>query len=146
MPTMQQSVIAIPFAMADPAANSGGGSAPAPFGLPDTADVAAILMPFTGTIVGIAVTGSPASGDSVTIMPQICTNKAGGGSSNCASLSVQITSAAPAASAVVAKDQADCQFAAGQFIAIYYQTATGGAYTPRDVHVTLFISTGREDL
>lgn len=146
MPTMQQSVIAIPFAMADPGANSGGGGAPTPFGLPDTADVAAILMPFTGTIVGIAVTGSPAAGDSVTVMPQICTNKAGGGSSNCASLAVQITSAAPAASAVVSKDQADCQIAAGQFIGLYYQTATGGAYTPRDVHVTLFISTGREDL
>ncbi len=146
MPTMQQSVIAIPFAMADPGANSGGGGAPTPFGLPDTADVAAILMPFTGTIVGIAVTGSPAAGDSVTVMPQICTNKAGGGSNNCASLAVQITSAAPAASAVVSKDQADCQIAAGQFIGLYYQTATGGAYTPRDVHVTLFISTGREDL
>ncbi|HLZ69569.1 MAG TPA: hypothetical protein VKV26_06610 [Dehalococcoidia bacterium] len=146
MPTLQQSVIAIPFAMADPAANAGGGGVPTPFGLPDTADVAAILMPFTGTIVGIAVTGSPAAGDSVTVIPQICITKAGGGAANCASLSVQITSAAPAASATVSKDQADCQFTAGQFIGVFYQTATGGAYTVHDVHVTLFISTGREDL
>jgi len=146
MPTIQQSVIAIPFAMADPAANGGGGGVPTPFGLPDTADISAILMPFTGTVVGIAVTGSPAAGDSVTVMPQICANKAGGGAANCASLSTQITSAAPAASATVSKDQADCQFTAGQFIGIYYQTATGSTYTVKDVHITLFISTGREDL
>jgi hypothetical protein len=146
MPTMQQSVIAIPFAMADPAANAGGGGVPTPFGLPDTVDVSAILMPFTGTIVGIAVTGAPAAGDSVTVMPQICANKAGGSAANCASLAVQITNATPAAGAMVSKDQADCQFTAGQFIGVYYQTATGGTYTARDVQVTLFISTGREDL
>jgi hypothetical protein len=147
MPTMQQSIIALNTTLADLPANPGGGAIATAWGLPDNADLAAILMPFTGTIVGIAVTGAPAAGDTITVMPQISSNKNGGGAGgSCASLAVQLTNAAPAASAVVSKDQADCQFQAGQFLNLYYLTTTGGTYTPRDINVTLFISTGRTDL
>jgi hypothetical protein len=103
-------------------------------------------MPFAGTIVGISVTGNPASGDTVAVTPQVCTSIAGAGNVPAASLAVTITNAAPSASAIVTKDQADAQFAAGSFVGVRYTTTTGGTYTAKDLLITLYISTGRTDL
>ena len=145
MATLQQSVVAIPFAVADPPAASSESDLVA-FGLPDTVDMIGIVMPCTGAIVALAVTGSPASGDTVTVTPRIATSKSGAGAVDTASLATQITNATPAAYTVVSKDQADAQFTAGQFVSLRYQTTTGGTYTARDLQVTVFISTGRTDL
>lgn len=142
MPTMQQSIVALQFPAADPAA-AASGAFMAPQGAPDIADVAAVLMPFAGTIVGVSVTGAPASGDTVTVTPQICTAKDGTGAAAATSLACQITSAAPANSVVVSKDQADAQFASGAFVGVKYTTTTGGTYTAKDLVVTLYVSTGR---
>lgn len=146
MPTMQQSIVALQTTLADPPA-SPALTALAPFGLPDTVDAAMIQLPFTGTLVGISVTGAPAAGDTVTVVPQIASNKNGGGAGQTAtSLQVTITNAAPSVTATVSKDQADAQFAAGQFLGLAYSTTTGGAYTVRDLAITLYISTGRTDI
>src|SRR5262249_38489496 len=138
-------IVALQFPAADPAAAASGAFL-APQGAPDTADVAAVLMPFTGTIVGISVTGAPASGDTVTVTPQVCTSPAGAGAAAANSLVCQITNAAPANSVVVSKDQADAQFASGAFVGVKYTTTTGGTYTARDLVVTLYVSTGRTDI
>src|SRR5437588_12673104 len=102
MPTLQQSIIAVPFAAADPAAAASESDLIA-FGLPDVADLTGIVMPCTGTIVAVAVTGSPASSDTVTVTPMISNTKAAGGT-KATSLATQITNAAPAAYTVVSKD------------------------------------------
>ncbi len=145
MPTIQQSIVAIQFPAADPAAATAGAFLP-PQGAPDVADLAAVLMPFAGTIVGISVTGAPASGDTVAVTPQVCTSIAGAGNVAAASLATTITNAAPAASTIVTKDQTDAQFAAGAFIGVKYTTTTGGTYTVKDLVVTLYVSTGRTDI
>ncbi len=145
MPTMQQSIVALSFTLS-PAASPGGQALPS-FGLANTTDIAMIPLPFQGTIVGMSLVGNPAAGDTITVIPQIASNKNGGGAGQtCASLACQATNAAPAATAVVSKDQGDCQFAAGQFLGFFYQTTTGGAYTVKPIVVTVFISTGRTDI
>jgi len=143
LPTLQQSIVALQFPTADGAAAPAGAAAP-PVGVPDIVDFAAVQMPFTGTIVGCSITGAPAAGDTVSVVPQVCTSNAG--AITAASLTATITSAAPAAGAIVTKDQADAQFIAGQYIAVRYTTTTGSAYTPRDFAVTLYVSTGRTDI
>ena len=115
MATLQQSIVAIQFPAADPAAAPSGAFL-APQGASDIADIAAVLMPFAGTIVGISVTGNPASGDTVAVTPQVCTSIAGAGNLPAASLAVTITNAAPSASPIVTKDQTDAQFSAGAFV------------------------------
>lgn len=145
MATLQESVVAIPFTMADPAAAPGGAFL-APVGAPDIADVAALPMPFAGAIVGITVAGAPASGDTVTCVPQVCTGSTGTGAAPTSSLSTQITNAAPSGSTIVSKDQADARFSAGQFVGVKYSTTTGGTYGVRDVAVVLYVQTGLEDI
>ncbi len=145
MPTIQQSIVTISFTSADLAASAGGAFMPAQ-GAPDTADFAAVLMPFAGTVVGVAITGAPASGDTVAVTPQVCTSNAGAGAVAAASLTTTITSAAPAASTVVSKDQADAQFPAGSYLGVKYATTTGGTYGVKDFAVTLYVSTGRTDI
>jgi len=144
MPVLQHGVVAIPCVFADPAAAASETDLVA-FGLPDNTDLTAIVMPMAGTIIGLSVTGKPASGDTVTVTPRISATPAAGGA-NAASLATQITNAAPAAYTVVSKDQADAQFSAGQCISLRYVTTTSGSYTTRDLHVTLWIATSRTDV
>jgi hypothetical protein len=142
---MQESVVALSFTMADPAAAPAGAFL-APVGAPDVVDVAAVPVPYAGAIVGISVAGSPASGDTVTCVPQVCASATGTGAAPAGSLSTQITNAGPANSTIVTKDQADARFNAGQFIGVKYSTTTGGTYTARDVAVVLYVQTGLEDI
>lgn len=145
MATLQESVVAIPFTMADPAAAPGGAFL-APAGAPDIADFAALPLPYPGAIVGISIVGAPASGDTVTATPQICSNTAGGGAAAVAALATQITNAAPSGSTIVAKDSPGADFAAGAFLGVKYTTTTGGAYTAKDVVVIVYVQTGLEDI
>jgi len=144
MPTMQQSIIALHSTFPDLAANVSLTQIPTFLGLPDGADVLGQVMPFAGTIVGIAVASDLAGADTITITPQIAATPKMTSPSQCASLSTQISSGAKAATTVVSKDQADCQFAAGQCIGLSYLTSA--AITVKDVLVTLYISTGRTDI
>jgi hypothetical protein len=145
MATLQQSIVALQFALADAPAAPGGAVLP-PAGIPDAVDLACIPMPATGTIVGIAVVGSPAAGDQVSFAPTIGASPTGAGAAVQTSLLATITSTQRAANAVVSKDQSDGQFNAGQYVGVLYSTSSTGTYTPRDVQVVLFVSTGRTDL
>jgi len=146
MATLQQSVVTFNWLPADPPAQAGSFALLSPEGLPDIADIAALLVPFAGTVVGISVQGAPQGTDTVTVRPVICTSSSGAGATPVASLAATITNAAPNTSAIVTKDQADAQFAAGAYIGLQYQTATGGTYAPRDLLITVYISTGRTDI
>jgi hypothetical protein len=141
---VQQSIVTLVWSAADPAAAPSG--AVLPFNnVPDTADLQALALPYTGTVVGISVVGKPASGDTLTVTPQICTSPAGAGATNVASLATAISNGTPAASTFVTKDQADAQFSNG-YLQLSYTTTTSGTYTARDLVIIVYISTGREDL
>src|SRR5579875_1480639 len=124
MATLQQSIVALQFALADAPAAPGGAALP-PAGIPDAVDLACIPMPATPTI-GASPTGTGAAVQT--------------------SLLATISNTQRAASAVVSKDQSDGQFSAGQYVGVLYSTSSTGTYTPRDVQVVLFVSTGRTDL
>ena len=146
MATLQQSIVTLAFVGADPAASPGAYLPLVPVGMPDGADASCYHLPFTGTIVGCDVVGAPAVGDTVIIQPTIGNSKTFGSNTGVNSLTTTITNAAPAASTIVTKDQADAQFAAGQYLGVTYQTTTGGTYTAHDVLIVLYVSTGRTDI
>jgi hypothetical protein len=146
MATLQQSIVTFMFVAGDPAASPGAYLPLVPVSLPDGVDASCIHMPFAGTIVGIDVVGSPASGDTVIVQPTIGNNKTFGANTGVGSLTTTITNAAPGVATIVGKDQTDAQFAAGQWIGVTYQTTTSSTYTARDVMVTVYVSTGRTDI
>jgi hypothetical protein len=132
MATLTPGDIPIQFGGPNPAA-AASEAALWPLGLADVADVDGVRMPVAGTVVGISISGAPASGDTVTCQARI-------GSTNVTGVSAQITNAAPTAAAVVAKDaHASQQFAAGDLVKCRYTTTTGGTYTVKDLVVTLWV-------
>src|SRR4051794_29601218 len=95
-PTFPHGIVALNFSTADPAAAASEADLPKSWGLPDLTDMNGIILPMAGTIVGLSVTGSPASGDTVTVTPRLASSKAGANAANCASLATTITNANPA--------------------------------------------------
>lgn len=146
MATLQQSIVTFMFAGVDPAASPGAYLPLVPVSMPDGVDASCLHMPFTGTIVGVDVVGAPAAGDTVIVQPTIGNGKTFGSNTGVNSLTTTISNATPGNATIVSKDQADAQFAAGQWVGVTYQTTTSGTYTPRDLMVTLYISTGRTDI
>jgi hypothetical protein len=146
MATLQQSIVTFMFVAADPAASPGAYLPLVPVSMPDGVDASCLHMPFAGTLVGCDVVGAPASGDTVIVQPTIGNSKTFGSNTGVNSLTTTITNANPGVATIVSKDQADAQFAAGQWVGVTYQTTTGGSYTPHDLMVTLYISTGRTDI
>jgi hypothetical protein len=145
--TIQQSIVPFTFVIGDGAASPGAFPPITPVGMPDGADFSCLQMPFAGTIVGITVQSPVAAIDTVLAQPTIGNNKTFGANTPVASLLTTVTNAGGGAnSTIVTKDQADAQFAAGQWVGVQYETTTSGAYTVHDILVTLYISTGRTDL
>lgn len=127
-------LVALPFAQADaPAAPTVTALPPAP--LPDTADVAAFPALKGGAVVGLSLSSAPVSGD--TVSAQVFKNGVA-----VSGASVQVTNAAPNASAIFSKDTAANQFVGGDLLSVRYQTTSGGTYSVHDVAAVLLIQYG----
>ena len=114
------------FAAADGAAAPTTPAALVPNGVPDTADVSAIVMPKGGAVVALGLMGAPASGDTVTA--QVYHN-----GTAVAGCTATITNAAPNATAIFSKDTAAQQFVSGDTLTVKYTTTTSGTYTAKDL-------------
>jgi hypothetical protein len=132
MATLVPGDIPIQFGGQNPAA-AASEAALWPLGLGDVTDVDGVRMPSAGVVVGVSISGAPASGDTVTCQARVNTT-------NVTGVSAQITNAAPTASAIVAKDaNSTQQFAAGDLVKCRYTTTTGGTYTAKDLVATVWV-------
>ena len=125
------------FELSDAAANPTTPALIPPSALPDAGDISGFVMLKAGAVTGITAQCPNASGDSVTVT--IYKNNA-----QMDGVSVQTTNAAPNGYAIFGKDQSSgaLQFAAGDVITVKYLTATGGAYTVKDLLVELIVQYG----
>ena len=125
-------IISIPFQKSDAAAEASTFTNIPPAGLPDTTDVAEVVMPSAGFVVGIGVQANPSSGD--TVIVEMSKNTVGN-----AAITATATNAAPAAHANVAEG-AGVAFNAGDTLGILYKTTTGGTYTASDLYGVLYVA------
>lgn len=131
MASEQLDIVAFEFILNDGAAAPSTPVALVPPGLTDAVDVADIVMPYAGYIVGISVQSPVSSGDTVQVQATINgTVQAGMSATN--SNAAPNAFVTPAAGSQIA-------FAAGQRIGAKYLTTTGGTYTAHDIECVVYV-------